>query len=129
MCTGGFTKDAANEARTQEKRRVTLIGLETLFDLWVEHYDKLTDQARRRLPLRPIQFLSPGGWEPCAGVVGQVHGIQHAANHICIKFDNFPGRWSGASTAAVQGLFWLIWGAVTPFYAATHLQGLSNHRE
>lgn len=61
VCTGGFTKDAANEARTQEKRRVTLIGLDKLFDLWVEHYDKLTDQARRRLPLRPIQFLSPGG--------------------------------------------------------------------
>lgn len=61
VCTGGFTKDAATEARTQEKRRITLIGLETLFDLWVEHYDKLTDQARRRLPLTPIQFLSPGG--------------------------------------------------------------------
>lgn len=61
VCTGGFTKDAATEARTQEKRRITLIGLDTLFDLWVEHYDKLTDQARRRLPLRPIQFLSPGG--------------------------------------------------------------------
>ena len=61
VCTGGFTKDAAIEARTQEKRRITLIGLDILFDLWVEHYDKLTDQARRRLPLRPIQFLSPGG--------------------------------------------------------------------
>ncbi|MFM2448954.1 MAG: hypothetical protein RIS44_1404 [Pseudomonadota bacterium] len=61
VCTGGFTKDAETEARTQEKRRVNLIGLEKLFDLWVEHYDKLTDQARRRLPLRPIQFLSPGG--------------------------------------------------------------------
>lgn len=61
VCAGGFTKDAATEARTQEKRRITLIGLDTLFDLWVEHYDKLTDQARRRLPLRPIQFLSPGG--------------------------------------------------------------------
>lgn len=61
VCTGGFTKDAETEARTQEKRRVTLIGLEKLFDLWVEHYGKLTDLARRRLPLRPIQFLSPGG--------------------------------------------------------------------
>jgi len=61
VCTGGFTKDAEIEARTQAKRRVTLIGLEKLFDLWVEHYDRLTDQARRRLPLRPIQFLSPGG--------------------------------------------------------------------
>ncbi|MCO4890902.1 Mrr restriction system protein [Cupriavidus sp. WGtm5] len=61
VCTGGFTKDADAEARTQEKRRVTLIGLEKLFDLWEEHYDKLTDRARRRLPLRSIQFLAPGG--------------------------------------------------------------------
>lgn len=61
VCTGGFTKDAEMEARTQEKRRITLIGLEKLFDLWDEHYDKLTDQARRRLPLRSIRFLAPGG--------------------------------------------------------------------
>jgi len=56
---GGFTKDAADEARVQEKRKVTLIDLETLFDLWVEHYAKLSDDARRRLPLRPIHFLAP----------------------------------------------------------------------
>jgi len=61
VCTGGFTKDAETEARTQEKRRVVLIGLEKLFDLWDEHYDKLTDRARRRLPLRSIRFLAPGG--------------------------------------------------------------------
>jgi restriction system protein len=61
VCTGGFTKDAEAEARIQEKRRVVLISLDKLFDLWVEHYDKLSDQARRRLPLRPIQFLAPGG--------------------------------------------------------------------
>ena len=59
VCTGGFTKDAELEARTQEKRRVTLINLDKLFDLWVEHYEMLTDHARRRLPLRPIRFLSP----------------------------------------------------------------------
>lgn len=59
VSTGGFTKDAEFEARTQEKRRITLISLDKLFDLWVEHYEKLTDQARRRLPLRPIRFLSP----------------------------------------------------------------------
>lgn len=61
VCTGGFTKDAETEARTQEKRRITLIGLEKLFDLWDEHYDRLTDQARRRLPLRSIRFLAPEG--------------------------------------------------------------------
>ena len=56
---GGFTKDAAEEARTQEKRRVTLIDLERLFDLWVEYYTKLSDTARQRLALRPIYFLAP----------------------------------------------------------------------
>lgn len=56
---GGFTKDAAEEARTQEKRKVTLIDLEKLFDLWVENYSKLNDDGRRRLPLKPIQFLAP----------------------------------------------------------------------
>jgi restriction system protein len=61
VCTGGFTKDAEMEARTQEKRRVTLIGLEKLFDLWDEHYGRLSDTARRRLPLRSIKFLAPNG--------------------------------------------------------------------
>jgi restriction system protein len=56
---GGFTKDAAEEARTQEKRKVTLLDLEKLFDLWVENYSKLNDDGRRRLPLKPIQFLAP----------------------------------------------------------------------
>lgn len=56
---GGFTKDAQEEARTQEKRKVTLVDLERLFDLWVEHYPKLNDDARRLLPLRPIHFLAP----------------------------------------------------------------------
>jgi restriction system protein len=59
VATGGFTKDAAEEARTQEKRKVTLVDLERLCDLWVEHYDRLDDAARRRLPLRPIHFLAP----------------------------------------------------------------------
>jgi len=59
VAIGGFTKDAAEEARTQERRRVTLIDLERLFDLWTEYYGKLTDDARQRLPLKPIYFLSP----------------------------------------------------------------------
>ena len=59
VSTGGFTKDAADEARTQEKRKVTLLNLEALFDLWVAHYARLTDTARRRLSLKPIYFLEP----------------------------------------------------------------------
>jgi len=59
VCTGGFTKDATQEARTQEKRKVTLLTLDRLFDLWVEHYAKLSHEARKRFPLRPIHFLEP----------------------------------------------------------------------
>ena len=59
VTTGGFTKDAEEEARTQEKRKVTLVSLEKLFDLWVEYYGRLSDEARARLPLRPIYFLAP----------------------------------------------------------------------
>jgi restriction system protein len=56
---GGFTKDARDEARTQEKRRVTLIDSKALFQLWTEYYNKLTDEDRRRLPLKSVYFLSP----------------------------------------------------------------------
>lgn len=56
---GGFTKDAEDEARTQPSRRVTLIDLERLVDLWTEHYLKIDDKDKRRLPLVPIYFLAP----------------------------------------------------------------------
>ncbi len=59
VSTGGFTRDARDEARTQEKRRVTLLDMEALVELWIEHYDKLDEQGRRRLPLQPIWFLAP----------------------------------------------------------------------
>lgn len=59
VTTGGFTKDAEDEARTQERRKVTLIDLERLFDLWVEYYPKLDEPARRRFPIQPIYFLAP----------------------------------------------------------------------
>ncbi|HLA81350.1 MAG TPA: Mrr restriction system protein [Thermoleophilia bacterium] len=60
VCRGGFTKDAADEAREQERRKVTLVDEERLFELWVEHYDKLSQEARQRMPVRPIYFLAPG---------------------------------------------------------------------
>jgi restriction system protein len=57
--TGGFTKDAQIEARGQEIRRVMLVDLRRLFDLWVEHYDRIAEQYRRLLPLRPVYYLAP----------------------------------------------------------------------
>jgi restriction system protein len=59
VSSGGFTSDAKDEARTQERRKVTLLDLENIFELWVEHYDKLSQEARQRLPLKPIYFLAP----------------------------------------------------------------------
>jgi restriction system protein len=59
VSASGFTNDALDEARTQERRKVTLLNLQSFFDLWVEHYEKLTQDARQRLPLKPIYFLAP----------------------------------------------------------------------
>ncbi len=59
VSSGGFTSDAKVEARTQERRKVTLLDLRDLYELWVEHYGKLTEQAKTRLPLKPIYFLAP----------------------------------------------------------------------
>jgi restriction system protein len=59
VSTGGFTSDAESEARTQERRKVTLLDLEKLFDLWVQHYGKIAESDKRLLPLRPVYYLAP----------------------------------------------------------------------
>jgi restriction system protein len=59
VCIGGFTRDAEDFARMQERRKITLLNLEQLVDLWIEFYPKLDDLARERLPLTPIYFLTP----------------------------------------------------------------------
>ncbi|UHQ24590.1 Mrr restriction system protein [Lysobacter sp. 5GHs7-4] len=57
VAMSGFTRDAEAEAR-QSQRRVTLLDTTKLVDLWTEHYAKLDDAARRRLPLKPVWFLA-----------------------------------------------------------------------
>jgi len=59
VTTGGFTKDAQDEARTQEKRKITLIDRQRLVELWIEYMDRIGEDARQLLPLRPIYFLAP----------------------------------------------------------------------
>jgi len=59
VCMGGFTRDAEDEARRQEKRRIMLVDLKRLFDLWTEHYDHIPEAQRRLLPLRPVYYLAP----------------------------------------------------------------------
>lgn len=57
VALSGFTRDADLEAR-QSHRRVTLIGGNALVELWTKHYQQLDDEARRRLPLKPVWFLA-----------------------------------------------------------------------
>jgi restriction system protein len=59
VTTSGFTRDAEAEARTQHTRKITLIDRKRLVDLWIEYMDRIDEDARRRLPLRPIYFLAP----------------------------------------------------------------------
>ena len=56
--TGGFTSGAESEARGSANRRITLIDQERLYDLWVENYDKISDEYKKHLPLRPVYFLN-----------------------------------------------------------------------
>lgn len=53
---GGFTSDTQAAAR-RTSRRVTLIDGESLLDLWVEHYDRLGEEGRELLPIKPVHFL------------------------------------------------------------------------
>lgn len=57
VSSGGFTSDAKDESRTQERRKITLIDLEQFYDLWIEFYDRLTQDARQRFPLKPVYYL------------------------------------------------------------------------
>ena len=59
VTTAGFTSEAEAEARSQERRRIMLLDAKRLFDLWVEHYDKIPEAQRRLLPLRPVHYLAP----------------------------------------------------------------------
>jgi restriction system protein len=59
VATSGFTRDAEDFARNQERRKTTLIDLERLVELWIQFYDKLSEPARKRLPLSPIYYLTP----------------------------------------------------------------------
>ena len=59
VALGGFTRDAEDFARNQERRKIRLIDLDRLLKLWIEHYSGLSDSARKRLPLTPIYFLTP----------------------------------------------------------------------
>jgi restriction system protein len=60
IATGGFTREAQREVRSQENRRISLIDLQRFFDLWIEHYTAVQEEEdRQRLPLTAVHFLAP----------------------------------------------------------------------
>ena len=59
IALAGFTSEAEREARSQERRRLTLLDLSRLVELWVEYFDRLSQEDRQRLPLKPVYFLAP----------------------------------------------------------------------
>jgi len=56
VSTGGFSHDARAAARSSHVH-VELIDLNRFVGLWQEFYDKLSDEDKSLLPLRPIYFL------------------------------------------------------------------------
>ena len=58
VSSGGFTRDAAAEARNGAVH-IQLMDLDTFLESWMAFYDKLTEEDRARLRLRPVYFLAP----------------------------------------------------------------------
>jgi restriction system protein len=57
VAAGGFTSAAESEARRESKRKLTLIDLERLYLLWIEHQHKIQEAHRQLLPLTPVHYL------------------------------------------------------------------------
>jgi restriction system protein len=57
VSSGGFTPDARSTARTSHIH-VELIDLTRFIGLWKEFYEKLSDEDKSLMPLRPVYFLA-----------------------------------------------------------------------
>jgi len=58
VSSSGFTNQVKEEAIRQGHPNIHLIDLESFVDLWVKYYDKLSEDARQKFPLKAIYFLS-----------------------------------------------------------------------
>jgi len=58
VSSSGFTNQVKEEALMHVHPYIRLMDLESFVDLWVKNYDKLNLEARQRLPLKPVYFLS-----------------------------------------------------------------------
>ena len=56
VTSGEFSNPAKIEARSSSKH-IELIGFTRFIELWVQYYDKMSDEQKNMLPLHPIYFL------------------------------------------------------------------------
>jgi restriction system protein len=61
VSSGGYTKEARREAQRLVNRRLTLIDLEQLVDLWTSHYENIGDAGKRLFALDTVHFLASDG--------------------------------------------------------------------
>jgi len=54
--SGHFSKPAIKEARNS-REHIELIDFDRFVSLWVEYYEKMSDEQKNMLPLQPIYFL------------------------------------------------------------------------
>ena len=47
------------KSRAQDKRKITLIDLDSLIDLSIKHYSNISQEGRQKLPLKPVYFPAP----------------------------------------------------------------------
>jgi restriction system protein len=58
LSTAGFTNEATREARNGSTH-IELMDLQKFLDSWMDHYEKLSEEDKSQLRLRPIHFLAP----------------------------------------------------------------------
>jgi len=58
VSSSGFTDQAKEDALLLSEPHIYLIDLESFVDLWIKYYNKLSDEAHHKFPLKPIYFLS-----------------------------------------------------------------------
>lgn len=58
VSSGGFTSEAAREAR-QGGVHIEMVDLDRFLEMWIGHYEHLSEEDRGLLRLRTVHFLSP----------------------------------------------------------------------
>ena len=118
ISVGGFKSTAEREARTQERRRITLIDLNRLVALWVEHYDKFPGSRSKAVAVAPDLLPCASGLtaEVGVGICGElatsVHTVARPRAELREAGRRTVGQLMGSSGAVVPGRVSVNSGAV-----------------